>query len=132
MTTVGLQEVDFDKIRFITISADGKNIMESGKVSKEEHLRIKIQPDLGMKYIPKAEAEKLKEYAEATTVDNGKCPACKDSESSCKDMEGMKCNDCGAKAGELWVCRVNPTRHSYCDECYQAQLKQVKYEEENH
>jgi hypothetical protein len=41
----------FGKIRFITISANGKNIMESGKVTEEEHLRIKIQPDLGMKYI---------------------------------------------------------------------------------
>ena len=51
MTVVGLQDVDFGKIRFITISVNGKNIMESGKVTEEEHLRIKIQPDLGMKYI---------------------------------------------------------------------------------
>ena len=35
MTTVGLLNVDFDKIKFITITAGGKNLMESGRVSDE-------------------------------------------------------------------------------------------------
>ena len=35
MTTVGLLKVDFDKIKFITITANGKNLIESGKVSEE-------------------------------------------------------------------------------------------------
>jgi len=33
MTKVGLEDVDFKKIRFMTITSGGKNIMESGKIS---------------------------------------------------------------------------------------------------
>ena len=58
---MGLQDVDFDKIKFMTIIADNtQTIIKSHKISEYAHIRLKIQPDLSIKVMEKAEAENLK------------------------------------------------------------------------
>ena len=127
---MGLDNVDFDKIKFITITAEKKNIIESGQVTKGDHLRIRIQQDFSPKYISEKEAEDLKKFSDATTVESGNCPSssCQNSKTSLKEDLKKSCNNCSSKASEMWVCNVNPARHCYCDECYQALSKQRLYE----
>ena len=60
ISTVGLQDIDFTKIKFMTIIANGKSIMDSGRISNSDHIRIKIRPDLGVKCMSKQEATNLK------------------------------------------------------------------------
>ena len=51
ITGTGLADLDFDKIKFITIFADGKIILESGKVSEKEIPCFRIHPNLEVSYI---------------------------------------------------------------------------------
>ena len=76
MTAVGLQSVDFEKFKFITIFANNENILVSGKVSSYEDLRIRIESDLSVKYISEDEVNRLKRFADSTPIEKRKCPYC--------------------------------------------------------
>lgn len=131
-TKVGLQDVDFDSIKFLTISANGKILQENGAISKDEHIRIKVRPDLSVKIMEKEEAEKIKKFAEGVTGNTGFCPQCKgDVKAACKDYkEEMRCQECKDNFDSLWTCGKLPQKHLYCEPCYEQFLQQNEYKEE--
>jgi hypothetical protein len=63
ITTIGLRDVDFKNIHFISIaSVDSKKaITTSGHIKNYKDIRIKIRPDLSQKGITEKEAEQLKQ-----------------------------------------------------------------------
>ena len=67
VTIVGLEDVDFDKVKFMTMvsydpkepTVKGKVIVTSANISKNADIRLKIRPDLSLKPINDHESKIL-------------------------------------------------------------------------
>jgi hypothetical protein len=121
-TNVGLDNVDFNKIKFMTIvSADeGFPVQKSGKVSGYKDLMIKVGRDLSSTVINSDEAKNLLAIAEGNPMEEGVCLGCKDKQEKAElvdyDAE-MQCLNCGKEFQDIWVCKLYPTKHFFCKNC---------------